>query len=360
VTRRRSFLALVALLLVGGQHQPPRASAPASGGDTALPMHLADTGLFAPGGTDALAHGVRPFVPQYPLWSDGAAKRRWVRIPQGASIDAGSFRSWEFPVGTRFWKEFSFDGRRVETRLLWKSSPRDWVAASYAWNDAGSDAVLVAEDGMITSAGIAEGRQHSIPSRADCATCHGPSRAPLGFNPLQLSDDRDPRAIHGEPRVNGMVTLSTLLDEGRLSGADDALRHAPPRIAARDPQTRAVVGYLSTNCGACHNGDGAIPARLPSLAYADVMADADRVMQSMLGLHSRWQAPGRPEGTTVLLDPDDPRGSAILLRMRSRRPSSQMPPLGTTLQDREAIDAIGRWIDAVRVEQPAPARPHDR
>jgi hypothetical protein len=30
--------------------------------------------------------------------------------------------------------------------------------------------------------------------------------------------------------------------------------------------------------------------------------------------------------------------------MRSRRPSSQMPPLGTAVPDREAIDLVADWI----------------
>ena len=39
-----------------------------------------------------------------------------------------------------------------------------------------------------------------------------------------------------------------------------------------------------------------------------------------------------------------PDASAMLARMRSRRPSSQMPPLGTELRDDKAIAAVERWI----------------
>jgi hypothetical protein len=34
----------------------------------------------------------------------------------------------------------------------------------------------------------------------------------------------------------------------------------------------------------------------------------------------------------------------MLVRMRSRRPSTQMPPLGTNLRDEAAIDAITKWL----------------
>jgi len=342
MTRQRASIACLALLLMVARQQQPHLAAARGSDDVSLPVHLAGTGLFAADGSGAIAAGNRPFAPQYPLWTDGATKRRWIHIPAGTAIDAANPRQWEFPVGTRLWKEFGFGGRPVETRFLWKASDAGWLAASYIWNREGTEAVLAASDGVAGAMEIAPGRQHHVPSRSDCATCHGAARRPLGFNPLQLSTDRDPNAIHGEVLTPEMVTLQTLFDEGLITGADPALRKTPPRIATGDPQTRAVLGYLSGNCGACHNGDGQIAARLPSFAYPDVV-DGGEVARQMIGQPSRWQAPGRQEGT-LLIDPASPDSSAIILRMSSRRPSSQMPPLGTVLQDRQAIDAIRRWI----------------
>jgi mono/diheme cytochrome c family protein len=348
MTRQRTSLAYVALLLMVIHRQQPHLAA-SPGAEpvnlAALPLHLADTGLFTPGSTDVVAAGNRPFSPQYPLWTDGATKRRWVYLPEGTSIDASDARRWEFPVGTRFWKEFSFAGRRVETRVLWKASPGGWLAGSYVWNQDGTDAVLTS-DGMAGAIEIVPGRQHNVPSGADCAACHGTSRGPLGFNPLQLSNDRDPNAIHGEPLTREMITLQTLIDEQRLTRNAGSWRKVPPRIDTADPQTRTVLGYLSGNCGACHNGDGQISAQVPSFAYADLMDGADLIAERMIGQPTRWQAPGRTEGT-MLIDPSSPDRSALLLRMRSRRPSSQMPPLGTVLHDQQAITSIGRWISEV-------------
>jgi hypothetical protein len=36
----------------------------------------------------------------------------------------------------------------------------------------------------------------------------------------------------------------------------------------------------------------------------------------------------------------------MLRRMRSRSPASQMPPLGTAVQDREAVALLQRWLEA--------------
>jgi cytochrome c553 len=254
--------------------------------------------------------------------------------------------AWYFPVGTRFWKEFTFAGRKVETRFLWKASRAGWVAASYVWNADGTEATLAPERGVAGVAEIAPGR-HSIPSRTDCAACHGaPQVIPLGFNPLQLSTDRDPNAIHGEPLAPGMVTLRTLADEKLLVPAPRGHGETAPRIATARPQTRAVLGYLAANCGGCHNGNGDISVSQPSLRYKELLRDGDAVMRALVGQPSKWQVPGRPEGSTALIDPASPEWSAILVRMRSRRPSTQMPPLATVIRDEKAVDAIARWIEA--------------
>ena len=36
----------------------------------------------------------------------------------------------------------------------------------------------------------------------------------------------------------------------------------------------------------------------------------------------------------------------MLVRMRSRRPSTQMPPLGTAVVDDEAVALVTKWIEA--------------
>ena len=339
-TARRAALLL---LVIAGERGLALWAAPAPGdGDPNPPARLADTGLYAPVRPDEIAARVRPFAPQYPLWTDGAAKRRWVSLPSGQVIDGGDTAAWKFPVGTRFWKEFSFQGQKVETRMLWKAAAARWVAVSYVWNEEGTEAVLAPDGGVPAVAEVAPNRRHRIPSRSDCATCHA-RLEPLGFNALQLSTDRDPHAIHGEPLKEGMVTLKTLVDEGLLASAGRELVDRPPRIATADAKTRTVLGYLAGNCGSCHDGTSTISAQVPSLTFTDLMRDGDTVARSLIGVQTRWQAPGRSDGT-LLVDPASPESSALLLRMSSRRPSSQMPPLGTSVRDDAAIEAVRQWI----------------
>lgn len=342
--RRARVVAVVALAVAAAGGASRIALSAAGGDDACAPQHLRETGLYAADRAGAIDARNLPFSPQYPLWSDGAKKSRWVYLPPGTVIDGSDAAEWRFPVGTRFWKEFTFNGRKVETRMLWKASGDRWVAASYVWNADQTDAVLAPDDGVPNVADVAPGRTHGIPSRTECFACHGERRtAPLGFNLLQLSPDRDPNAIHGETLTSDMVTLRSLLNGTLLSPAGDALANAP-RIRTANPRTRAALGYLATNCGSCHNGGEEIGVSAPSLKLADLLNDGDAVARALVGRETAWQVPGARDGHSALVDPENPELSAILVRMGSRRPSTQMPPLGTVVRDREAVDALRRWI----------------
>src|SRR5690349_1084278 len=48
-----------------------------------IPASLACAGLYARLGDKLLAKDVLEFEPAYPLWSDGASKRRWIQLPKG-------------------------------------------------------------------------------------------------------------------------------------------------------------------------------------------------------------------------------------------------------------------------------------
>jgi cytochrome c553 len=338
----RMVTAALAILWIAALHAGSRDQ------DICAPARLSETGLYAEGRPGAIDPRNRPFSPQYPLWSDGAAKSRWVFLPEGSTIDTTDPGEWRVPVGTRFWKEFTFNGRKVETRFLWRASADRWVFATYVWNQENTDAVLAPDAGVRGAAELAAGRSHDIPGVADCLACHGDKRpGPLGFNALQLSTDRDPNAIHGEPLAPHMTTIATLEREGRFSPARPELVANPPGIRTNDPGTRAVLGYFAGNCGGCHNRSGEIAYDGPSLKHSDV-GDGDAVAAALLAKSTAWQVPGQPEGNSLMLHRDHPEASAMLVRMKSRRPSSQMPPLGTALRDEEAIAAIEKWISSRR------------
>jgi hypothetical protein len=331
---------------------------PAQGGpehSRGAPALLSATGLYTGQGTAQIDPRNRPFSPQYPLWSDGAAKKRWIRLPDGAAIDATNLARWEFPVGTRFWKEFSFGGRKVETRMLWRATEDRWVFATYAWNDAQTDAVLAPDTGIADAAEVAPadvaqgkpGKRHTIPGVADCRSCHDSARTEiLGFDALNLSDDRDPNAPHAETLTNEMITLRTLTEENLIYPKRPDLIATPPRIAAGSATERAALGYLSTNCGSCHNRESSIASLGLILKHAVSEAghrEPGAALATTVNQRGHWVVPEAQEESR-LINPGHPESSAIVRRVKSRRPSSQMPPLGTVVVDRQAVDLLTRWV----------------
>jgi hypothetical protein len=313
------------------------ALASAHAAETPLPVHLSETGLYAAGSSTQIDARNLAFSPQYPLWSDGAAKRRWIYLPPGTAIDASRPDAWEFPAGTRLWKEFALD-RPVETRFIERQADGTWRYATYVWNEEGTDATLAPADGTTLRGGYA------VPSEYDCRACHEGAAAPvLGFSALQLSSDRDPLAPHADAGTD--IDLQTLIARGLIKNVPSVLAGARPRIEAGSGIERAALGYLHGNCGHCHNSNGTpVPVELTlAQSVADGAAGAEHVLRSMIDAGGRF----RPHGASAaarLVTPGNPDTSVLITRVRSRNPQTQMPPIGTRLIDAEALALLERWI----------------
>jgi mono/diheme cytochrome c family protein len=320
------------------------------------PQRLAETGLYS----DFASRQVNPrnlrYVPQYPLWSDGAAKARWIYLPPGSHIDAADPDRWVFPVGTKIWKEFAWS-RPIETRMM-ERTRRGWVYRAYVWNAAGTDAVLAPEAGVVSSQEVAPGRHHRIPSVADCVTCHRGGRSEvLGFGALELSPDRDPLAPHAERTAPGDVDLPTLVQRRLVRRLPSRLLEQPPRIVAETPAGRAAMGYLHANCGNCHDSAGPLaPVGLDLRHLVGAPPGAQEPALRAIARPSRFQVPGPSRHATAWISPGDPALSSVVARMASRNPVAQMPPLGTQVVDEEALSIIRRWIEQ-DVHGPPPEPP---
>ena len=320
------------------------------------PPTLRDTGLYSDWATRTVSPDNLPFSPQYPLWSDGAQKSRWLHIPDGAFIDGSDPDAWTFPVGTRVWKEFRF-ARRAETRLI-ERSPSGWRYAAYAWNDDETEATIVPEGGMKYSVPIRDGVRHGIPSRADCRACHeaGPARL-LGVTALQLSPDRDPNAPHAEAPPPGAIDLTTLVSRGLVRGTPAHVLNPPPRVAAASPTERAALGYLHSNCGSCHVATGELHSLAFALNYTlnRPPGEPAPALATSVGQPSHFKVPDADD-VRERIARGDPDRSVVIARMATRNPLVQMPPLATRIVDDEAVRLIRRWI----AEETGPRQPvHD-
>jgi hypothetical protein len=310
------------------------------------PETLQETGLYADFAVLQVSPEHLAFSPQYPLWTDGATKRRWISLPPGAAIDGSDPDAWVFPIGTRLWKEFSFNGQRVETRYIARQADGQWQYAAYAWSADGKVARLVSEQGKRGTYALNAKRSHSIPAVSDCKACHqgGPSEV-LGFSALQLSPDRDPNAPHAEMPGSDSVDLKILVEKGLIFGLPTQLLERPPRVAGT-PTERAALGYLHGNCGHCHNAQGSLQNLSMYLSHTtgDAVAPA---IASTVNQPIRNMAPGQSPEAVLRVEPQHPERSGLMQRVGSRYSALQMPPLGTELVDKEAVELLERWINEV-------------
>jgi hypothetical protein len=321
----------------------------------ALPARLSDTGLFVAGSPTAINPELIAFSPQYPLWSDGATKRRWLYLPPGTAIDATRPEAWEFPNGTRLWKEFSM-GRRVETRYIERLADGSWRFATYIWNADETDAELAPVDGIAAMPlQGSPGKRYAIPAEADCRACHEGAVVPvLGVSALQLSPDRDPLAPHAEMDRADLADLRYLVERGLVRNLPKSLLRHAPRIAASSPTERAALGYLHGNCGHCHNASGPLASLELVLAQDPVAtAGAAATLRSLVGRKSRFRPHGF-QGEPQRVTPGRHESSVLAMRMRSRNPMTQMPPLGTQIVDQDGLAIVQRWINDLPSQELTP------
>jgi hypothetical protein len=215
-------------------------------------------------------------------------KRRWLHLPAGTAIDKSDPDRWEFARGTEAWKEFSRDGRRVETRRIERLSDGSWRYRTYVWNEHGTQATLAPEDGI---------PERGIPSRADCIACHEGAPSPLlGYSAVQLTAGLEP-----------------------------------------------ALGYLHGNCGHCHNSEALPALGLELLQRAsNPQASAAATRASLIGRSSRF----RPHGTETT-----DRAQILVARMKSTDPLTRMPPIGVEIGDTAGIAVIERWLAQINPPQ---------
>ncbi|HEY8429764.1 MAG TPA: hypothetical protein VIL20_15375, partial [Sandaracinaceae bacterium] len=240
----------------------------ACAGESHPPERLSAWGLFADGAAQRPADGVVPYEVIAPLFSDYAAKHRFIRVPEGETITYTSEGDWEFPIGTVLVKTFGFlaDLRDpsagediVETRLLVLEEDGEWHPYVYVWDDAASDALLTQAGASVPVAwthtdGSRRELVYRVPNAVQCANCHGGRRAPTPIGPRTEQLDRDYDYGAGpENQIDHLVSLGWLA--GDVPPHGERPRFEDPE-GEGDLEARARA-YLDANCAHCHNEDGA-------------------------------------------------------------------------------------------------------
>jgi glucose/arabinose dehydrogenase len=376
-----------------------------------FPRKLSESGLFRSVKGHVMEPALIPYSVNSPLWSDGAYKERWIALPGADSrIDFTTWRGWKFPDRTVLVKSFALEMEEgnpasrkwIETRFL-TNQQGEWYGYSYRWNDDQTEGVLVDDKGLdrefsirikplsptLLSPKLGEGKVEGsvrkqlwhYPSRTECMVCH--SRAAnyvLGLTEVQMNKEHDYGGIRdnqlrvlehlGVLRVNWMEETKTRLrQEAEAKGMTEkqinehldkltatrlqrepvisSLLTVPPEKYRHlvDPYDRTqdltlrARSYLHANCAQCHveAGGGNAQMELEFTTKIDKMRLLDvKPVHDTYGLtDARLIAPGHPE-------------RSVLLRRIGHREAGHMPPLATSVVDREAVRLMKEWIEQLK------------
>lgn len=318
------------------------------------PPTLSALGAFADLASLTAAPGILPFDVNSPLWSDNAAKQRWIALPNnGAPFEAdetiafNASSEWQLPVGTVLIKHFELPvddanpsiRRRLETRFSLKTVDGGWAGYTYKWRADGSDADLLStnatENITVATAGGTRTQQWYYPSRSDCLKCHNSAATQtLGLRTWQLN---------GTYSYPGTGTSGNQLQIWSDIGMFDQTI-SPAQIAGflksvsildttASLETR-VRSYLDSNCAHCHRPDSGIQA------FLDARFNTPLAAQNITGgpLNNTLGIPG-----AHVVVPGSLAQSMMRIRVASLD-SIKMPPLAKDVVDTQALAVIDEWI----------------
>ena len=310
-----------------------------------MPALLSQTGAFKDAHGLIPAEGLIPYDLIVAFWSDGAAKTRWVAIPDG-KVQFTPAGEWKFPKGTVFVKTFELSTdakhpdakRRLETRLLVCDEAGGVYGVDYKWRADESDADLLAgglleEVPVKSPSGGLQNQTWYYPSRQDCLTCHN-ARAGgvLGVKTRQMNHEfAYPSGItDNELRAWNHIGLfaPSIKDEdfatfAKLAAADDAARSVEDRARS----------YLDANCSHCHQPGGTVanfdarygtPLENQALINGPVLIDQGIDRPRIIAPHDVWR-------------------SIAFMRVNTAG-DIKMPPLARETIDQKGVELLRQWI----------------
>jgi uncharacterized repeat protein (TIGR03806 family) len=356
----RCLLALALAIAAGAARAEPVNDALIREGEA--PALISAFNLFKDWKAQVPNDGLVPYDLNTPLFSDYAAKYRFVYVPAGQSALYHATSVFDFPVGSVFIKTFAFPADRrnpnenvrvIETRLLIKRVG-GWIALPYVWDEALGDAHLkiagakvdvswIHDDGSVRSI------RYAVPNKNQCKGCHDLGKEISLIGPKAGNLNRDYAYAEGaENQLAHWMKLGILSGSPEPSQAPRAAVFDNASSGSLDARARA---YLDINCGHCHNAQG--PANTSGL-----FLDLAETNPTALGIMKRPVAAGRGSGNREFaIDPGRPENSILLYRMESTDPGVMMPELSRSLVHDEGIALIREWIAKMPGSAGIPARP---
>jgi uncharacterized repeat protein (TIGR03806 family) len=310
---------------------------------TKLAAKLTETGFFADVENRKMAPGFVPYEVNVPLWSDGAKKARFFRLPEGKKVEFTRDGEWRFPDGTTFLQTLYFpaededDELVVETRVMVKRG-KDPLFGIYVWNDDADDGALT-ENGDEFYANHGNSSQlWKVARTKDCTKCHNEAAGLiLGLNTAQLN-----RELERKPGTHQLKSLAAAGHLTKLPADISDLPALPNPHDATKPLDERARAYLHVHCSTCHQPGGPGSGTMDLRTQTEFLATGI-VRSPSHGLRRGQVRPGRPER------------SRLIGRMASVD-WDRMPDLLTTVPDDKAIAMLSDWVRSMKRTKPMSKR----
>jgi uncharacterized repeat protein (TIGR03806 family) len=304
------------------------------GGADLVPDQLSASGCVDPGDITQPYGGLLPYDVNAPFWSDGAAKERFIGLPNGTTIAINAADDWDFPPGTVIAENFRLNGRLIETRHLMRHPDGVWSGYTYEWNAAETEATRV-RNGKVVNI---DGQDWVYPDEAECLRCHT-AIAGVTLGPETSQMNRDFTYPQTGRTDNQLVTLDAVaMFASPLQGDPATLPALPDPMAETADLGARARAYLHTNCAQCHRPGGPTPNSLDlrhTTSLAETAAcDADP-QSGNLGIDmARIIAPGNA-------------ARSVLVARMNVRDANAMPPIGSTVVDANGVMLVSDWINGL-------------
>jgi uncharacterized repeat protein (TIGR03806 family) len=310
---------------------------------------LSAYGFFLDASARQPAQGVIAYDLVNPLFSDHAAKHRFVYVPNGQAARYDAEEVFDFPVGSVLVKTFAFapdmrepakDERYVETRLLIHKA-EGWVAYPYIWNEDQTEAVYSPVGGQLKIDTISPDGEplsigYAIPNRNQCKSCHQTGKALIPIGPKARNLNHV-----GSAGLNQIADWSA---RGILADAPGTPPAVPYAYDEAQPLEARARAWLDINCAHCHKADG-------GASNSGLFLDWNETDPTGWGVHKRPTAAGRGSGDDLfVIEPGRPDESILVHRLESTEPGIVMPELGRTVVDQKSVQLIRDWIAAMPPE----------
>ena len=299
-----------------------------------IPDLLSDTGCTDPADVTKPYSGLLPYDINSPFWSDGAAKERFIGLPNGTTMTRKADGDWDFPNGSVLVKNFRLNDKLVETRHMMRHPDGVWAGYTYEWNAAQTEAMRVRGGKTV----LTNGQDWIFPSESQCQRCHTSAAGfSLGPETAQLNKDF---IYQSTGRIdNQLETIEhILMFSSPLPAPVEDLPAMPvPELTLTGLDARARA-YLHTNCAQCHRPGGPTPSSM-DLRYSTPLSNTNACdvipQEGDLGIaNARLIAPGNA-------------AASLIIERASRRDSNGMPPLGSNQIDFAGITLLTTWINGL-------------